>query len=74
MKTVLTPAKQLTCQVAHAVPMAAADALKASANRPRRPAFIEQLMPFGAAAKRIFVSANGLAAYYVSTGAVGCFD
>ena len=32
----------------------------------------EGLMPYEAAAKAIFVKANGLSAYYKATGIVGC--
>lgn len=34
----------------------------------------EDLMPYEAAAKAIFVKANGLSAYYKATGTVGCAE
>lgn len=42
---------------------------------PLRPAVVEKkLTPYEAAAKAIFVKANGLAAYYKTTGLVGYAD
>jgi hypothetical protein len=37
-------------------------------------ATVEGLMPYEAAAKAIFVKANGLSAYFEATGLAGCSD
>jgi hypothetical protein len=41
----------------------------ANAANPIAPSDTEPLMPYGRAAKAIFVKANGLPAYFLSTGA-----
>jgi hypothetical protein len=55
----------------NAIAQAIADVLTPAATHWRPAGVAEKLMPYEAAAKAIFVKANGLAAYYETTGIAG---